>query len=183
MPIQIREATTSNADAIAQVHVTTWRVAYRGILPAAYLDNLSVDVSAERWHRSLAAGRPRVFVADVDGAIVGWIAFGRCRDADKDAAWGEVEALYVLPEYWGIGVGRRLMELARRKLTDAGYTDVLLWALSANERARAFYSQVGFASDGSSRGIRIAGAPLVEVRYDCALIGPWQAVSAIMLGL
>jgi GNAT superfamily N-acetyltransferase len=183
MPIQIREATTRNADAIAKVHVTTWRAAYRGILPASYLGSLSVDVSAGRWCRSLAAGRPRVLVADVDGTIVGWIAFGRCRDADKDASWSEVEALYVLPEYWGIGVGRRLMESARRKLSDAGYTDVLLWVLSDNERARAFYSQVGFESDESSRGIRIAGAPLVEVRYSYALIGPWEAVSAIMLGL
>jgi GNAT superfamily N-acetyltransferase len=183
MPIQIREATTMNADAIAEVHVTTWRAAYRGILPAAYLDSLSVGIRADRWYRSLVAGQPRVLVADVDGAIVGWIAFGPCRDADKDASWGEVEALYVLPAYWGNGVGRRLMECARRKLTEAGYTDVLLWVLAENGRARAFYSQVGFENDGTSRGIEIARAPLIEVRYSCALVGPWEAASAIMLGL
>jgi GNAT superfamily N-acetyltransferase len=183
MPIQIREATRMNADAIAEVHVTTWRAAYRDILPAAYLDSLSVEMRADRWYRSLTAGRPRVLVADVDDTIVGWIAFGPCRDADKDASWGEVEALYVLPAYWGAGVGRRLMESARRKLSDAGYTDALLWVLSENERARAFYGQVGFERDGSGRGIQIARTPLIEVRYSCALIGPWEAASAIVLGL
>jgi GNAT superfamily N-acetyltransferase len=183
MPIQIREATVVNANAIAEVHVASWRVAYPGILPAAYLDSLSVDARADRWHRSLAAGRPRVLIADVDNTLVGWIAFGPSRDGDKDAGWGEIEALYVLPAHWGAGVGRRLMECARRKLTEAGFTDVLLWVLAANEHARAFYSQVGFESDGSSRGIRIAQAPLIEVRYSCALVGPWAAASAIMLGL
>ena len=41
--VVIREATPDDARAIAEVHVASWRWAYRGDLPAEFLDGLSVD--------------------------------------------------------------------------------------------------------------------------------------------
>ena len=40
---RIRTATPEDARAIAEVHVASWRAAYRGVLPDTYLDRLSVD--------------------------------------------------------------------------------------------------------------------------------------------
>jgi GNAT superfamily N-acetyltransferase len=48
--------------------------------------------------------------------LVGWIAFGRSRDEDKDSQWAEVEAFYVLPSWWSKGVGRRLSKSVVRRL-------------------------------------------------------------------
>jgi len=39
----IRPATPEDARAIAEVHVASWRYAYRGLLPDDVLDRLSVE--------------------------------------------------------------------------------------------------------------------------------------------
>ena len=43
MPVTVRDATVDDARAIAEVHVASWRWAYRGQLPDDLLDGLSVD--------------------------------------------------------------------------------------------------------------------------------------------
>ena len=163
--MRIREAVIGDAEAIAAVHVLSWQAAYKGIMPEPFLNDLSVVARAKTWHAALEARRIRVLLAYVDNAIAGWIACGACRDADKDGQWGEVEALYVLPSFWGRGVGKRLSDAARQLLHDAGYAHVALWVLSGNHRAIAFYNRIGFVPDHASKDIRIGDAPLTEIRY------------------
>jgi ribosomal protein S18 acetylase RimI-like enzyme len=165
MLIEIREASAEDAEAIATVHVTTWQAAYEGIVPAQFLNELSVTARAEGWRKALETGRIRVLLAIVGNAIAGWLSFGGCRDADKDSQWAEVEAFYVHPALWGKGVGRRLSDAVRALLLEAGYTNVALWVLSENQRAIAFYQRIGFAHDGSSKSINIGGVLLTELRY------------------
>lgn len=177
MLVGIREATVEDAEAIATIHVNSWQAAYRGILPDAYLAKLTVEARREAWRQSIMSGRPRVLVANAsadantnpDETILGWIAFGRSRDGDKDHRWAEVETLYISPAFWRKGVGKRLIDAARHVLKSAGYTDVALWVLLDNRRARAFYKRAGFVCDNSSRGVQLGGKWLTELRYCCSL--------------
>jgi GNAT superfamily N-acetyltransferase len=169
MTVEIREATYSDAETIASVHVLSWQAAYRGILPEAFLQGLSVEARSRMWQKSLQTGKPRVLLAYSDEAIAGWIAFGACRDADKDETWAEVEALYVLPEFWSKGIGERLSNSARELLRSAGFSFVALWVLSENHRARRFYHRIGFDHDQSSKRISIGDVSLTEIRYRCSL--------------
>jgi GNAT superfamily N-acetyltransferase len=169
MRIDIREATAGDAEAIAAIHVPTWQAAYEGIVPAEFLRNLSVAARTEGWRKALEKGRIRVLLAHAGNVPVGWIAFGACRDADKDSQWAEVEAFYVLPAFWGQGVGKRLSDAARAVLGDAGYKSVALWVLAENHRAKAFYERVGFVADGAGKSIEIGGTSLSELRYYRAL--------------
>ena len=52
----IREATSKDAAAIAAIHVKSWRAAYAGILPAAFLDGLSEEEYTAFWEQELTAG-------------------------------------------------------------------------------------------------------------------------------
>lgn len=169
MLIEIREARADDAEAIASVHVATWQAAYEGIVPAQFLTALSVEARTEGGRKALEKGRIRVLLAHAGNVPVGWICFGACRDADKDSQWAEVEAFYVLPAFWGQGVGRRLNDAARAVLREAGYKNVALWVLAENLRAKAFYERVGFVADGASKSIEIGGASLAELRYYRAL--------------
>ena len=45
----IRPATVDDAAAVAHVHVSSWRSTYRGLMPDAVLDSLSVERRAEFW--------------------------------------------------------------------------------------------------------------------------------------
>ena len=173
MLVGIREATVEDAQAIATIQVDSWRAAYRGILPEAYLANLAMTQRSDAWRKSIIAGRPRVLIAhsNADGVetILGWVAFGDSRDGDKDHCWAEVETLYIAPDSWRKGIGKRLIDAARHALLSAGYTDVALWVLLDNRRARAFYKRSGFVCDNSSRGVQLGGKWLTEIRYCCAL--------------
>jgi hypothetical protein len=51
----VRPATPDDADAIASVHVRSWQAAYRGIVPDAMLDALSI----QRGPAGGAASSPR----------------------------------------------------------------------------------------------------------------------------
>ena len=169
MPVEIRAGSVEDADAIAEVHVKSWQTTYRGIMPELFLQELSVEDRSSMWKKSLRAGEPEMLVAYADEAMVGWIAFGACRDADKESTWAEVEALYVLPEFWGRGIGRRLSNSALQLLRSAGYSFVALWVLSENHDARAFCNRIGFAHDHSIKDISVGGASLTEMRYHRSL--------------
>ncbi|WP_183143320.1 GNAT family N-acetyltransferase [Paraburkholderia sp.] len=169
MSIEVREANVEDAEAIATVHVATWQAAYIGIIPEQFLNDLTVTGRTAGWQKALGSGRIRVLLAHTGNMLVGWVAFGRCRDEDKDGQWAEVEAFYVLPSWWGKGVGRSLSDAAQTRLRDAGYKHVALWVLAENHRAIAAYQKLGFAHDGTSKSAQIGGASLVELRYYRAL--------------
>ena len=45
----VREAKIADAPAIARVNLDTWRTAYRKIIPAYYLAQLSYEKGESRW--------------------------------------------------------------------------------------------------------------------------------------
>jgi ribosomal protein S18 acetylase RimI-like enzyme len=172
MKVEIREASADDAEVIAMVHVLSWQAAYEELMPERFLKDLSVAARAKNWRAALEAGKLRVLLAFYGDVLAGWIAFGACRDADKDNQWAEVEALYLLPAFWGRGVGRNLSRAAFQRLHQAGYAHVALWVLAENRRAIAFYESMGLVSDHTSKDIVIGGAPLTEVRFCRTLTGP-----------
>ncbi|MFA1612025.1 GNAT family N-acetyltransferase [Halobellus rubicundus] len=87
-----------------------------------------------------------VQVARRDGEIVGFVTFGPEEGAyEQDVTRGVVRNVYVRPAYRGEGIGAELMDVAESALESAGATVVSLEAMAANERARAFYRERGYA--------------------------------------
>ncbi|MEI6360900.1 MAG: GNAT family N-acetyltransferase [Actinomycetes bacterium] len=164
-PFDIRPATASDAEAMALVHVRTWQVAYRGLIPDAHLDAIDVDERAERWRRILVDANARsqfVLVGEAHGDVVGFATGGPSRDSDGTAA-KEVYAIYVHPERWDRHLGAELME-SLLELLEAESAAVSLWVIGDNERARRFYAAFGFMTDGRTRIEAIGGSEVSEVR-------------------
>lgn len=145
-----------------EVRLATWRAAYRGLVPDPVLDELVVTPDLVAARTAMAQDPEHALqVALVDGVVVGIAAAGPPRDEDLHPAdVTELGALYVLPEHWGAGHGRSLLEavLARRPRPTQ-----VLWVLEGNDRARAFYASCGFTCDGRRRTEHL-GAPVAEVR-------------------
>jgi L-amino acid N-acyltransferase YncA len=162
--IALRLARPEDARPIAEVHVGSWRHAYRGLLPEGYLDRLSVDEREASWREALATGSAGAVVAEAEGRIVGFASFGPSRDEDAAEGVGEVPAIYVEPEVLGTGVGRSLLAEAAARLRDAGFRRATLWVLEANARARRFYEHAGWAWDGtvSRHDFDCANEPVVR---------------------
>ena len=166
----IRRAEPEDAHDIALAHVTAWRVAYRGIVPDAFLD--SADFANARiagWHRRLHDGRPdgwdeqdEIFAAVIDGRVVGFGHVGRERTDDGPGERGEVYGFYLHPDSWGSGVGDALMAMCEATLRER-FPTAVLWVLRDNPRARRFYERAGW-----SCGV---GAEMVEAMWE----GPQMA--------
>ena len=164
----IRPATAADAAGIARVQVTTWRVAYAGLVPAHVLDALSVPAGASRWEGHIADPAAQVWVAEPDGEVAGFASAGPSRDADRPHD-GEVYAVYVRPDAQRGGLGRGLLGTALGWLGERGYPRALLWVLTANAPARAFYDACGWHTEGTERGIDVGGAVVDEIRYVTAI--------------
>jgi ribosomal protein S18 acetylase RimI-like enzyme len=164
--MKISHAVPEDAPAIARVHVRSWQVAYEGILPAAYLATLTTEKREAMWRESISRGSPQLLVARDDDGIVGFVAFGTCRDENAAADRAEVWAIYVAPSHWSQGVGTQLCRQARERLVEQGYCSVSLWVLTDNTRAIQFYAGVGFVADAeSSKEVIVGGNAFREIRY------------------
>ena len=165
----VRVAKADDAEAIARVHVETWRGAYRGAFPDEVLESLEVEPRAERWRRTIERGPARVFVCERDGGVVGFVSVGPPDDA-AEAPAGELYAIYVEPPAWDSGAGRELMIRALDELREAGYDEAILWVLEQNPRARRFYERGGWVHDGGRKLFDAGDAALPVVRYRRQLV-------------
>src|SRR5215471_12510189 len=120
--MKIRTATLADAAAIASVHITSERAAYRTILPDIVLDSLSIDKQEIAWRQRIESTVTTTFVAEEDGNVCGWINFGRSRDSDASSTVAEIRAMYVNPERWRCGVGTALWERTKSALRQASYS-------------------------------------------------------------
>ncbi|WP_052720042.1 MULTISPECIES: GNAT family N-acetyltransferase [Actinoplanes] len=165
----IRRATIADAAALAHVHVRGWQAAYHGLMPQDHLDGLDVAEREVRWRGWLAGDHPSIAVLvweDADGVVGGFVNVAAGPDAT-----GEVNALYLLPEHWDRGAGRRLLADGLRVLAAAGCDTATLWVLDTNRRARRFYEIGGWRPDGATRIDDSLGLSLPETRYRRELDG------------
>lgn len=144
--IHLRPANRDDADAIAEIHISSRREA----LP--YLPNLHSDEETHHWAANVVLPNQDVWVAESDGEIVGYAAI----------EGAELNDLYVRPGRQGQGVGSAL--LARARELSPGMLS--LWTFQRNKRARRFYERHGFEAvefgDGSGNE---EGEPDVRYRW------------------
>ncbi len=161
---------------MAAVHVDAWRAAYRGLLPDAYLAELSVEARAGLWSGILADPSPgHVVVAELGGHIVGFAHGGPSGDDDAPVTTGELYTLYLRSDVWGQGHGRALMEAVLERLRADGYTAVSLWMLSTNDRARRFYRRQGWSATSGERTQEFGGQVVTDHRFARVLVGDRRA--------
>jgi ribosomal protein S18 acetylase RimI-like enzyme len=163
--MKIRRATDNDAPVLARVHVDSWQVAYRGIVPDSHLEGFTYQRREDAFRRAIAAHLEETYLMEDDDQGVGILTIGASRDSDLDVACtGEIWGIYIAPEYWRQGIGTRLLQKGERILRSRGYNEIVLWVLAENRDARRFYEKMGFSLDGMSKMVEL-GKPLKAVRY------------------
>lgn len=161
--MNIRRATEEDVQGIAHVHVETWRSAYKGIIPDAYLDSLTIENRTKNWRRNLKTLHTVIFVAENEyGDIIGFAAGGpeQTRDPYYQA---ELYAIYLLDTYQQKGIGKQLVKSVVAFLATKNYNNIIIWALAENEN-RLFYESLG-GQIVSSKSISIYKKELTAVGY------------------
>lgn len=168
--MMIRRATAEDAEAIARVHVASWRAAYAGIVPDEFLAALSVEERAAVWRDAVAPGRKSyLVVAEDEGEVIGFAVGGPEREGDATYS-GELYAIYLLPERQGQGIGRALVIDVAQELSRRGLSSLLIWVLAENP-ARKFYEALG-GQVVREKEIEIGGKGLIEVAYGWKSLAP-----------
>ena len=122
--IELRRATEEDADAAADVFISSRRTA----LPTVNFPYADEDV--RRYVRDIFIGRTEAWLATDGDEVL----------AVMSLKPGWVEQLYVATDRQGEGIGRQLLDLAKER--SAG--ELQLWTFQVNARARRFYERNGF---------------------------------------
>lgn len=140
--ITVRRATHADAEAMARVQVDTWRSAYGHFMAKEYLDSLTYERSAESKHKVLDEGICSVFVAEIEGRIVGYATCGANRFPSVPCD-GELQAIYVSQDYQGCGAGRSLLSACVQDLLSREHESMVVFCFSDNQQAVDFYKRLG----------------------------------------
>jgi GNAT superfamily N-acetyltransferase len=96
-----------------------------------------------RLRRVFGSGNQVVFVADIDGHIVGWIHVHESLTVESDP-YAEIGGLVVDARGRGKGVGRALVEEARRWARRSGFQSLVVRSNVVRPESHPFYEQLGF---------------------------------------
>ena len=166
VPLEVRPAAVDDLPAVARVRVASWREGYAGLVPDSELAAIGEQARLDQWIlRTATSTGTSTLVAQRDSEVIGFAAYGAER-SDLAAAVtgrGEVYALYVHPDHWGVGAGHALMSASREALRARGFDAVSIWVLEGNARGIAFYLRQGFAPTGDVTESRLDA--LSEARY------------------
>jgi GNAT superfamily N-acetyltransferase len=189
----VRPARPGDAVEIARVQLTTWRVAYRRLVPRHVLDQVDADWITRRWREAIAdppSGRHRVLVA-VERAeaptagppkeyVVGFTASGPADDAalapDEDHASlgprvAAVVDLMVEPRWGRRGHGSRLLAASVDMWRLDAFGTAVAWVFVDDLATRAFLEGSGWAPDGASRSLDVDDMLVPQIRLHVALDG------------
>ena len=171
----IRAASPDDAASIAGVHTTSLRASATDLLPAhltpIVLPPADAAPRARAWRRWIERERTSTFVSLAGATLTGFCTLhpapGESRTGEAAAdegvgagagagsvaagPCGEIASFYVLPSEWRRGTGRRLGERAVAEARTRGFSEVMVWVLETNARARSFYESLGFRPDGESK--------------------------------
>ena len=139
--IEIRQAKPPDAAAVADTHDEAWRTAYQGVIPGVELEKLVGRRGPDWWDSAIRKGS-RISILVFGELVAGYANYGRNR-ARSLSYDGEIYELYLRPEFQGLGFGRRLFTAARKDLGASGMKSLVVWALSDNDPAVAFYRALG----------------------------------------
>ena len=89
---------------ISKIYESSWKYAYKGIIPQDYLDSIPTG----QWANSINKVGLNSLVLIEQGRIIGTASFCKSR-WEKYSDYGEVVSIYFLPDYIGKGYGSLLL--------------------------------------------------------------------------
>ncbi|MDI6102771.1 GNAT family N-acetyltransferase [Actinoplanes sp. NEAU-A12] len=140
---EVREAVETDVAAIARICSTSYRDAYRDLLPEGYIERSVVAFYSEpRIARDVAPSPPEWFgyqVVEEDGRLLGAAGGGMSGPAS-----GELSLIYLDSAERGRGLGTLLLERVTGQIRAAGGTEMWVSVFLGDRAGIGFYRARGF---------------------------------------
>ncbi len=149
----LRAPVPADAGVVADYHHRCWLLAFCSLFEPGVVAGLDPKRRLWLFERWFSPDQDEVttIVAEVDGSVVGHTTVGG----------NEVIHLFVDPDHWGSGIGRRLLAEAERLLTAAGVDQAELHTMVGNTPAIELYERAGWTLTD-----RIVHSEMEDVAYD-----------------
>lgn len=72
MGYTVRNAVREEAAQIAKIHVDSWQVAYKGLMPQSYIEQFTIERRERMWTRVMTEQLAQLIVVEKQGEIVGF---------------------------------------------------------------------------------------------------------------
>lgn len=168
LQMHVREATIEDAEAIARVHLASWKTTYPGIIPQDYIDGLRIENGIADWQARLIEKKTAILVAEEDCGVFGFAAGGAILHPVAGYQ-GELGAIYLLASHQGKGAGAALLLRMAGDLRQRGFANMVVWVLRDNP-ACGFYRRLG-GLPVAEQSIEIGGKALPEIAFGWPEIG------------
>ena len=106
--MHLRLAQPDDLPELSRIYAASWKHAYRGMMPQAYLDRLPEDFWVPSFSQRLEQGIYTITVAEQQNTLCGGVIYGPSREEALED-WGEICSIYVLPSHMGQGTGHLLL--------------------------------------------------------------------------
>ncbi|MGF1694464.1 GNAT family N-acetyltransferase [Vibrio lamellibrachiae] len=141
MEINLRAAVQTDVQEIAQIHVSSWKSAFEGLMPKDYINGFTVSSRVEEWQRTIKNNTESVVVAVRGSKVVGFMSYSV---HPENAESIELSKLYLCPSVYGQRLGSKFLANLEHESQALGTKTIKLYVLDNNEAAIQFYSKHGF---------------------------------------
>jgi GNAT superfamily N-acetyltransferase len=137
----IRLAHVEDAQSIVNVQSHMWALTYADVMDENYLKSRAEreNERVQKMKERLLSIETPIFVAEIDGDIVGFVSAGPECTGQFDA---QIYSLYVHDQYHGIGIGQALFSRVSTLFHAQGKKSLIIWSLVENPY-RGFYLRMG----------------------------------------
>jgi L-amino acid N-acyltransferase YncA len=124
----IRQATADDIPALTRLHDKTWNATYAPLL----IKGPSEQIRETQWRQKFAENDATWFCFVVENRRGELIGFAQGNRSDHPEYAGELNKIYLLREYQGMGLGRRLIRVVAQRFLSEGVDSMWLFGDARN---------------------------------------------------
>lgn len=148
MNITIREANIDDLEDVQNLNLKLFEKEQKEYDPTLNLEWTFGESGTKYYTERIKEDDGFVWVAEVDGKIVGYLCGGLKKEAYRIIKSSELENMMVLDEYRFKGIGKQLVDAFFRWSKSQGVQKIIVSASSENSLAIKFYRKNNFKDAG-----------------------------------
>lgn len=143
MNIIIRKATEKDSEDIINVNNSTWNTTYKGLIPDGILKKYTNN-SEEKIIKikKIIKEYDNFLIALDNKKVIGLISYGKSLNKEFKNS-GEIYSLYLIKEYQGLGIGKKLFFKGIEELIKKGFDSMIINVLENNPTIKFYIKYSG----------------------------------------
>jgi N-acetylglutamate synthase-like GNAT family acetyltransferase len=136
--MDIRTATSSDLEKIAELYVKNHTETYRGLLSDAYFERLTLDYAKEKWRTYLYSAGKKIWVAYREDEFLGFTA--GMKDESLADVW-YLDSLHITQKSRGKGIGTAFIKTMMKSAVENSYSKITEYTYSILLFSAIFYNE------------------------------------------